>query len=130
MNFRCNLYSGENDTILCMNSKATCERQASGGESCICPSGFVRDYTGLHIDNCSMPEDYLKILFSACTVPMFIAIVSILSKVSTLQIGVRKLALAFSLCLLFQWAWILSIYLDNGSYEASVCDSSCFRNIM
>jgi hypothetical protein len=116
MNFHCGLYS-TNDTILCLNPEATCANQGTDQEVCVCPKGYVHDFTGPHSDNCSMPESYLLILLCVNTVGYGISILAVLLKFAKLRVGVRRLAVYFAASLIFQWAWILSLYLQDGSYE-------------
>jgi hypothetical protein len=120
MEFRCNLYANSNDSILCMNSNSTCSVSVEGKQSCVCPPGYVHDYTMLHNDNCSMPENYLLGLFIFCTIAYSLSALKVLLKIPKIKKASRKLAWMFFFCLFFQWFWILAFYIESGSYETQL----------
>jgi hypothetical protein len=103
-----------------MNSDATCLIQPSGRQICQCPPGYVRDYTSLHNDNCSMPENFLLIWFVLSSLAYVMAILAIFWRLPNLRPRLKYLAWYYVFALLFQWMGTVPIYVENGTYEAAL----------
>jgi hypothetical protein len=103
-----------------LNPLATCaSNNATGEQYCVCPPGYVHDFLSYHDKNCYLPENFMLYYLIASSFFMWGAILVMFLRLRTLRAAVFRLGYLYILILLFQWLWLLCIYLENGAYEAA-----------
>jgi hypothetical protein len=132
INFRCGFGSNGEESSLCFNG-GSCLNQTNVeylifGEKCDCPVGYMHDLTSGHFYNCTLPSNFLLILFiilSGLTMATFLIL---FRKLKQAKSTVKKVGIIYLILTMTDWLIVLSLYIENGRfYGANVF--SVIRNI-
>ena len=121
MAFHCANVSGNSFLKACEHS-GICSENEVFGEFCLCTEGYEHDMVGFgHLYNCSLPSNALMVFFIIYTVLFSFGSVLSLRQLSKAGNGVLKSLLKLSLAwCLSAYINVLSVFLQNGYYEAAI----------
>jgi hypothetical protein len=111
--FRCGLPGTVNDTTLCFHASATCAVDEYG-EYCVCPSGFIADFTSGHFRNCVLPTWFLPAFFAFNTAGCLLAGFRVGSTIGKLRSEVKTFAMIWIAVITSHWLGTLCLFLQNG----------------
>lgn len=122
LRFECDFAGDRNASRLCLNGGTCSTAAASNGDSwdvCVCPSGFSADYTLGHFPNCSLPSAALPVMFGVLTVCYMLSFMFCVPEYWHLKSQVKQLMLINLIQGVLNWAVFLSVFAENGFFEAA-----------
>ena len=117
--FRCGQTA--NDTFFCFAGNSICIYDNSSGDVCgNCPNGYTKDFSFAHFPTCSFPTELYEYILAILTPFAFLGMIFMGRILFKLRSQVFKLGISGIIFEFTIWAWLLSLYVQNGFFEAGI----------